>query len=325
MDSEVFDKIIREYEKQRDKNKKERDDRVERVYKIIPEIEDINKQIDIIGSNTLKTILSNTDNKNAKKEMLDKFKILNQRKKELLKKNNIPEDFDKIKYNCELCNDTGHIEGNGRCKCFRQKMINALYEQSNMGDLLRRQNFDLFNDECFGKNHVKGYNRTPYDNIQIIKKFCKEFCDNFENPSKSLLLYGDTGLGKTYMSSCIAKEVMDKGFTVIYIRAIKLFKMFDEERFGRLDENIDWLYRCDLLIIDDLGTEIKSKNNSPYLLNLINERLDNGKKIIINSNNNFDGLELLYTKRFTSRLMESFEMMCFYGDDIRRKKLFEEK
>ena len=116
---------------------------------------------------------------------------------------------------------------------------------------------------------------------------------------------------------------MDKGYTVIYIRAIRLFKLFDDERFGRLNENINWLYDCDLLIIDDLGTEVNTKNNTPYLLELINERLDNGKKIIINTNHNFDGLEKLYTKRFTSRLMERFNIMNFYGDDIRRQKLFD--
>lgn len=325
MDSEILDIIVREYEEQTKDNIAKRDQRVKKVYELVPEIEEIDKQVAVIGSNTLKKIFSEPDNRDAKKEMEDKFRILSQRKKELLLKYNIPSDFDKIKYKCELCRDTGHIEGVGRCGCFRQRMIDILYEKSNMGELLKRQSFDKFDDDFYSRSKVKGYENTPYDNMEKIKKFCLEFCSSFDKPSKSLIFYGDTGLGKTFMSSCIAKEIMDKGYTVIYIRAIRLFKLFDDERFGRLEDGLEWLYKCDLLIIDDLGTEINTKNNTPYLLELINERTDNGKKMIINTNNNFDGLEKLYSKRFTSRLMESFDAMYFYGEDIRRQKLFKKK
>ena len=325
MNHDILDIIIREYDEQMNKNKEEREERIKKVYDKIPEIKEIDNQVATIGRNTLNNILNNPDNKDAKKEMEDKFNILKQRKKELLLKNNIPIDYSELKYRCNICKDTGYVEGVGRCKCFMQRMIDILYERSNMGELLKRQNFNSFDDDYYEKGRIKGYENSPYENILYIKKFCKEFCDNFDEPSKSLLFHGDTGLGKTFMSSCIAKEIMDKGYTVIYIRAIRLFKLFDDERFGRINENIDWLYDCDLLIIDDLGTEISTKNNTPYLLDLINERIDNGKKIIINTNNNFDGLEKLYTKRFTSRLMEKFNIMNFYGDDIRRQKLFNKK
>ena len=325
MDSEIFDIMIREYEDLNKKNNIERDQRIKKVYELVPEIEEIDDQISIIGSNTLKKIFDDPDNRDAKKEMDDKFRILSQRKKELLLKNNIPSDYDKIKYKCELCQDTGYIEGEGRCSCFRQRMIDLLYEKSNMGELLKSQSFDKFDDDFYSKSKVKGYDNSPYDNMMNIKKYCKYFCDSFDKPSKSLMFYGDTGLGKTFMSSCIAKEIMNKGYSVIYIRAMRLFKLFDDDRFGRLDNGLEWLYNCDLLIIDDLGTEINMKSNTPYLLELINERMDNGKKIIINTNYNFDGLEKMYSKRLTSRLMESFDVMNFYGDDIRRQKLFKKK
>ena len=325
MDSEILDIIVREYEEQMKENIKKRDISIKKAYESVPEIKEIDKQFAVIGSNTLKKIFKNPDNINAKKEMKDKFSILSQRKKELLLKNNIPLDYDKIKYKCDICKDSGYIEGVGRCSCFKQRMIDILYERSNMGDLIKRQSFNSFNDNFYSKSKVKGYDNTPYDNMEKIKDFCMEFCKSFDKPSKSLMFYGDTGLGNTFMSSCIAKEIMDKGYTVIYIRAIRLFKIFDDDRFGRLDDGIKWLYNCDLLIIDDLGTEINTKNNTPYLLELINERIDNGKKMIINTNNNIDGLEKLYTKRFTSRLMESFDVMTFYGDDIRRQKLFRKK
>ena len=127
------------------------------------------------------------------------------------------------------------------------------------------------------------------------------------------------------MSSCIAKELIEKNKTVIYVRASRLFRKLEDDRFGRLEEGMDSLYNSDLVIIDDLGTELQSKNNAPFLLDLINERIDSGRKIIINTNLNFEGLEKLYTKRFSSRILESFSMLFFYGNDIRKQKLLGNK
>ena len=206
MDRDILDIIIREYDEQMKKNKDERDLRIKKVYKCIPEIEEIDKQVAIIGSNTLNNILNNPDNKDAKKEMADKFKILKKRKTELLQKNNIPLDYSELKFKCPICNDTGHVEGAGRCKCFMQRMIDIIYERSNMGDLPKIQNFNSFNDDYYGKVKIKGYENSPYENILYIKKFCKEFCDNFDEPSKSLLFHGDTGLEKHLCQAVLPKR-----------------------------------------------------------------------------------------------------------------------
>lgn len=322
MDNEVFESIIDEYEALRSTEKKERDKRVEEVYERVPELVEIDRKIAQIGSSTLKTIFSNPENTSAKEEMRSKFKILSQRRKEILKKNNIPENFDQIHYRCEKCKDTGYIENVGRCSCFRQKMIDRLYKQSKMSNMLIKQNFDTFRLDYYSNVPVKEYKKTPYENMKTIKVYCEKFAQNFDEPSKSIIFRGDTGLGKTFMSSCIAKYLMDRGKTVIYIRAVKLFRMLEDDRFGRSTDNLDDVYKADLLIIDDLGTEAEYKNNTPNLLEIMNERLINGKKIIINTNLNFEQLENRYTKRFTSRILESFDMLFFYGEDIRRQKLF---
>lgn len=316
-----FEELITEYEKQRAENKRKRDMRVYEVYEKLPEICEIDKKISKIGSDTLNAILSDPNKKGLKEEMRNKFKILLQKRKEILLKNNIDENFDKIKFNCPFCEDTGYVEGKGRCSCFNQKIINNLYKISNMSDLLKTQNFDNFNENYYKDKKIPGFSRTPYENIVLIKNYCIKYVDEFENTSKNLLFYGDTGVGKTFMSSCIAKGLMDKGKTVLYIRAARLFKMLEDERFGRLAEGTENIYNVDLLIIDDLGTEAHSKNNNSYLLELINERLITGKKIIINTNHNFEQLEKKYSKRFSSRILENFNMMYFYGSDIRRLKL----
>ena len=322
MDESVIEKIALEYDELSERKIKERDKRVASVYEKFPEIRAVDEEITTIGSSTLQKILKDPLDKSARSEMDNKFKILKQKRKELLIKNNIPEDFDKPHYDCGICGDTGFVEGVGRCSCFKQRIINELYRASNMNELLKRQNFDAFDMELYSKNKINGFKRSPYDNMVFIKKHCMDFADNFDKPSKNMIFYGDTGLGKTFMSCCVAKRVMDKGYTVLYISAQRLFRTLDDERFGRANERAGEIYSCDLLIIDDLGTEIASKNNPSYLFDLVNERYNAEKKIIINTNLNFEGLEKLYTARLTSRIMENFEMMLFYGEDIRKKKMF---
>lgn len=320
----VLESITEEYEKIRTQNQNKRDEIVKSVYERFPEIREIDEKISQIGSSTLSMILKNPDNKGIKEDMHSKFKILKQKKREILEKNNIPLDFDKVKYECPKCSDTGYVEGVGRCTCFNQKIMDIRYRQSGISELLKTQNFEHFNLDCYSKKSVGGLKNSPYNNMENIRNYCLKYVENFDDMKKSLCFYGDTGLGKTFMSSCIAKALIDKGYTVIYMRAARLFKMFDDDKFGRETGGLEELSQCDMLIIDDLGTETDSKFNSSYLLELINERIMNGKNTIINTNLNFKGMEDRYSKRFSSRLTESFTVMYFYGEDIRRKK-FNEK
>ncbi len=316
---EALQGVAEEYEKLRSDAQNKRDRRVIEVYEKVPEIKEIDIKINEIGSNTLNEILKNPDKKGFKEEMHKKFEILKQRRKELIEKNNIPADFDKVEYRCSRCNDTGYVEGEGRCTCFNQSLINFSYKQSGMNEMIKKQNFETFDLMLFDK---KKYDRdkTSYENMKNIKNFCEKYVENFDNETTSLCFYGDTGLGKTFMSCCIAKALMDKGKSVIYIRAAKLFKMLDDDRFGRETEGLQDIYNCDMLIIDDLGTEAENKFVIPSLLEIVNERLNNNKKMLISTNLNFNGMETYYTKRFTSRLLENFTVMVFYGEDIRRKK-----
>ncbi len=316
---EALQGVAEEYEKLRSDAQNRRNLRVREVYEKFPEIKEIDDKINEIGSNTLNEILKNPDKKGLKEKMHKEFELLKKKRKELLKKNNIPEDFDKVEYRCSKCNDTGYIEGKGKCTCFNQSIINFSYNQSGMNEMIKKQNFDTFDLTLFDK---KKYDRekTAYENMKNIKKFCEKYVENFDNETTNLCFYGDTGLGKTFMSCCIAKALMDKGKSVIYIRAAKLFRMLDDDRFGRGTEGINEIYDCDMLIIDDLGTEAENKFVVPSLLEIVNERINKNKKMIISTNLNFNGMETYYTKRFTSRLLESFTVMVFYGDDIRRKK-----
>lgn len=322
MDNETKRNIMTEYENLRSQAKRERDARVAEAYRHVPELKEIVNKINSLGQDTMSALLKNPMDTSPRDEMKKKFRILTQRREELLRANHIPLDFDKIQPKCSFCNDTGYIEGKGKCSCYRQRIIDILYKQSNMSEILKKQNFGTFSTQYYSKSSVRGLDKTPYENILNIRKICEDFIANFDSEAKNLVFYGDTGLGKTFMSSCIAKELLDQGKTVLYLRATKLFRLFDDDKFGRLKEGIDDIYSCDLLIIDDLGTEAASKNNASYLLDLINDRIDREKKIIINTNLNYTGLENTYSKRFSSRLLDSFVLVYFYGKDIRQQKLF---
>lgn len=319
MNNEVLNEIFEEYENLRSTEENERNRRVSEIHLKYPEIGEISRNINETGSKTLVGILSSPDTPGLKEEMHSRFKILRQKRTELLKKYGIPEDYDKVKYTCPKCRDTGYVEGEGRCTCFRQRLIDILYKQSNMNELLKKQNFNNFRMDFYSRKPMQGMNKSPYEHMLDVKALCESFIKNFDRDSKSLLFYGDTGLGKTFMSSCIAKDIMDRGKTVVYVRAMKLFRMFEDDRFGRISDGIDEIYNSDLLIIDDLGTESANRNNNSYILELLNDRLSSGKKIIINSNLSLDNMEKQYSKRFTSRLLESFEIVYFYGDDIRKQ------
>ncbi len=322
-DSAAVNKIFNEYDELRQKASNERRLRIDKVYKDVPRIKEIDEEIYSLGFNNMQNILKNPDNADSfNADMKAKFKVLNEEKSRLIKENGISPDYDKYKYACDNCGDTGYTEDGKKCRCLIQKLINEAYSRSNLGDILKKQNFDTFSFEYYSKEK-NGSELSPNENMIKIYNRCREYCDNFQNEEKSLLFSGSTGLGKTFLSSCIAKKIMDKGQTVIYTRATKLFNIYEDYKFGRNSDKsvLDNLYTADLLIIDDLGTEVQNKNNISFLFDLICERLSKEKKMIVNTNLSVNEIAKIYSSRFASRIYESFEIYKFYGEDIRIKKL----
>ena len=322
-DERVINKILSEYENLRIAAANERKERIESVYKNFPEIKEIDAEINRLGFQNMNNIMTNPEKKDEyNSDFHNKLKILTDRKNKILSENNIDTDYDKYNYKCKICSDTGYDENGDKCVCFKQKLINAAYSMSNMEDMVKKQNFDNFLLDYYPSEKTdEGI--SPRENIEKILNNCKRFCKNFETENKSLFFYGATGLGKTFLSSAIAKEIMDSGKTVVYVRATKLFTIYEEYRFGKNSDKsiIDNIYNCDLLIIDDLGTEMNSANNFSFLFDVINDRISNNKKMIINTNLSLGEITGIYSNRFTSRLYEFFNMYKFYGEDIRLQKL----
>jgi len=328
--NKAYINIMTEYSQKRSFAEDERDKRVKKVYEEFPEIKETDKKINLLGLSAMGNILKNKENSQKFNEEFDKeLKKLNEKREELLKKHGISPDFDKPKYFCEICSDTGYTDGK-KCACLKQQLIDHAYDISNMKNLIGTQTFDKFDLTYYGDTKIKDLNMTERENIEDIVNISLNFCKNPEN-SKNLLFYGLPGLGKTFLSSAIAKEMLDKGYTVIYSGASRLFASYDDYRFGRMTEVEDFedmlklLYDADLLIIDDLGVEMNGPSAFQFLFDLINERILKNKRIIISTNLDLPEISKKYTARITSRLFENFHLLRFAGKDIRTQKLIREK
>lgn len=326
-DEKIINKIMNEYEELRINAANERKRRMDEINTSFPRLAEIDREIFRRGLNNTNNILKSPEKKDEfNRDFKENLKRLNEEKNKIIKENNIPVDYNEYKYSCENCHDTGYDSSGKKCQCFKQKLINEAYSMSNMADIVKKQNFDTFSFDYYSKEPSDN-GISPYENMVKIYNNCKRFCENFEKENKGLVFYGPTGLGKTFLSSAIAKKIMDNGKTVVYVRATRLFSLNEDYKFGRNTDRsvIDNIYNADLLIIDDLGTEPFNKNNLSFLFDIVNERTAENKKIIINTNLQISEITKIYSMRFTSRLYEYFMLYKFYGDDIRIQKLKENK
>ena len=195
---------------------------------------------------------------------------------------------------------------------------------SNIENVLNKENFSNFNLEIFSTEKSKERGVSPRENIFEILTYCEDYVHNF-NPiqSNNILFYGSTGLGKTYMCNCIAKDLLDKGYLVIYQTSFRILEILEDYKFRRdsegkiSEENYKNLFDCDLLIIDDLGTELTNTFTSSELFNIVNTRLTAGKSIIISTNLTPSQIGETYTQRTLSRILDQFKIYDFFGSDLR--------
>lgn len=312
-------KIMNEYDHDRTVARLDREKRVEEVHEKFPEIMEIEKEINRLGVENFGNIIKNPEKSKEINESFEKnLKELNDKKKKILKENNIPLDYNEVRYKCEKCLDTGY-EDTKKCSCFIQKLIKIRYKISNMETILKdfeEFSFDFYSDK------IDGNGMSERENIQDIYNRAVEFSKSSEG--KSMLFYGNCGTGKTFLSSCVAKAMMDKGYSVIYMTASGIVEKYEEYKYGKGDYDrdiIDMFYDTDLLIIDDLGTEAQNAVSMQFIFELINKRILNGKKMIISTNLSVKDIIARYTARIGSRLYENFEILNFRGRDIRIQQL----
>ena len=318
-----YNAVMREYEQQRLADRHDKERRVAQVYARVPQVEKLDQTISTRAAACARRVLEGDTW--ARDQLKAELADLREQKEVLLLAAGFPADYMEMRYRCPDCKDTGYRDGR-RCHCFERARIQILYAQSNIQDVLMRENFRTFSYDYFDDRAVlPGLNMTELAYMRLVVKRCKEFASGFPQNGKNILFTGSTGVGKTFLTNCIAKELIDRYVSVIYLSSHDLFEIFSRYKFSReAEEDVEETYRhileCEMLIIDDLGTEVNNTFVSSQLFYCINERINREKGTIISTNLSMDMLRDTYSDRVTSRIMSQYTTIPLYGGDIRMKK-----
>jgi DNA replication protein DnaC len=286
----------------------------------IPEVSNIERKIAKFCIDLSVLSFKDVDNREQYlKDLREKITDLRVKKSELLVSNGYPIDYVSRNYKCTKCKDTGYI-GSKQCTCYRQKLVKLYYKNSHLDIILKNNNFEHFNINYYSSSRTGEEPKSPRRNIEEkIIPDVMDYIKNFSSVNTNLLFYGNSGTGKTFLSNCIAKDLLDKGFLVIYRTADDLIHDLKQIKFENNSTLEDLLLNCDLLILDDLGTEQITDFSSSEFFNFLNKKLLMNKKMLISSNYSLEKLSKTYSERITSRLFGNFKLFKFYGEDIRVK------
>ncbi|MCM1992323.1 ATP-binding protein [Oceanirhabdus seepicola] len=312
------EKVLNLYDKKRKNNTELLKNRKTEIYSKVPRIKQIDttitKSFIDLSTSAFKEIPNRESYLSDLKAKITDLKV---EKSELLVQYGYPMDYLNEIYECKKCGDTGYI-GAKRCECFNKTLVMLYYVTSELKDILLSNNFSKFRLDYF-ENHRFNDMGSPRKNIEKILYKSKEYIRDFSSSDENLFFYGSAGTGKTFLTNCIAKELLDKGYLVIYKTSDELIESLKEIRFDKDKVLEDAIINCDLLIIDDLGTESDTDFTRSELYNLLNKKILTNKKMIISTNFSLEELMNRYSERITSRLFGNFTVHKFYGEDIRIK------
>lgn len=317
-----YQAILDSYDRIRHNNQMEHQRRKEEVHERIPEIREIDEKIAHISIEAAKYQLFHPDT-DGRASLRAEIYELSMEKINLLAIHHYPTNYLDDIYTCPNCQDTGYI-GTEKCHCFQHRIVDILFDQSNLRDLIKKENFGTFQLDYYSDVRSGDKALSPRENMRGILNRSRQFIDSFDiSPGRNLLITGPTGVGKTFLTHCIAAELLQQGKSVIYLTAYQFFEQLADYSFRRSQENSDtlsFLLSCDLLIIDDLGTELNNGFINSQLFLCINERILRKKSTMISTNLSLKQLSRTYTERVSSRIVGSYELFHIYGEDIRIKK-----
>ena len=318
-----YDAIMREYGRQQIENHHKLEERRKEIYARLPVVRQLEAEIAERSVACAKKLLEG--DKSVLDRLKEDLKDLREQKALIIRAAGYPDDYLELHYRCPDCRDTGLIDGR-KCHCFLQAQMKLLHAQSNLEDVLERENFKALSYEYYDDTEILpqlGITNAAY--MRRVVAGCREFVRDFDKKHDNLLFTGSTGVGKTFLTNCIARELMDDFHSVIYLTASDLFDVFSRNKFDYDNaEDMKDMYRfildCDLLIIDDLETELNNSFTSSQLFYCINERMNMSRSTIISTNLTLARLRDSYTDRVTSRIMSGYRIIPLYGGDIRLLK-----
>ncbi|MDD6195912.1 MAG: ATP-binding protein [[Clostridium] aminophilum] len=324
-----YQAIMRIYSQRQLKSRHDLNARKAEIAEKIPAIPQMNDEVSSCAAAAARKLLAG--DQDAVTRLRAQIADLKEQKEVLLKSHGYPADYLEPRYHCPDCRDTGYID-NRKCHCFRKQEINLLYEQSNIRAVLEKENFSTFSYDWFDdekKDPRSGM--TARENMARTVRICQEYIEDFRTKKGNLLFTGKTGLGKTFLSNCIARELIERYHSVVYLPASQMFDIFSRDRFSYDDDEdlrsrAEYLMECDLLIIDDLGTELINTFTVSQLFTVINERLNRANGTIISTNLPVNEMRDVFTERVMSRIISAYQIIPFFGEDIRiRRRMAENR
>ena len=321
-----YDQIMRGYQDRQLKRQRLIDTRREEIAATIPQISKLDADIASLSVKRARQLLDG--DASALKDLHEQIQALSLQKQQLLQDHGYPADYFQPPFTCPDCQDTGYI-GHERCHCLKQAAIDLVYTQSNLQGILEQENFASFSLDYYD-NHIYDENTriSSFEAAQNALLQCRRFVDTFDSDFENLLLFGDTGVGKTFLSNCVAKELLDTGHSVIYFSAHHLFDLLAQKTFARdpqAAESYRNIFDCDLLIIDDLGTELTNHFTTSQFFVCLNERIRKETSTLISTNLQLFDIATIYSERIFSRISNSFTILHLFGKDIRISKKLAEK
>lgn len=322
-DGRVLRRALQRFEEDRQERDKRFQERRESIFRRQPRLRQIDAELRATTSRIISSALRRgTDPLPVLEVLRDENLSLQEEKRALLEKMGLPQDCLEDKPACALCGDTGY-RGGEMCRCLRNYYAREQRKElSRMLDLAG-QSFETFSLDWYSPEILPGLGISARKNMERNYQECKQYAESFAAPgSGNLLLTGPPGLGKTFLSAAIAREVSGDGWSVVYDTAAHIFQRFEDRKFGReegeeADGDVTRVLTCDLLILDDLGTEMTTAFVQSALYQIINSRLMERRPTILSTNLKVADLAGRYGAQTASRMEGEYQILTFFGQDIR--------
>lgn len=324
-DIKIMTEAMRRFQMDKDRRRAQLEQRTAEVYQRVPAVADIDRELSTTAGKIVRTAFeSGGDPEKALKQLSVENLALQQRRAEALVGAGYPFDYLDESPKCKLCQDSGFSADGVPCKClmayYTQEQNRRLSKLLDLGN----QSFEDFSLGWYSPEVWPEYGCSPLDNMKIVRAICADYAAKFPRCRGNLLFSGAPGLGKTYLSACIAREVSGRGYSVVYDTAGHVFQQFESGKFGREnpyeedpDREINRYLNCDLLIMDDVGTEMLTSFVQSAFYRIVNDRLIAGRKTILSTNHPPEDIGRRYGGAVLSRLQGEYQMLRFFGDDIR--------
>ncbi len=313
-----YDELMRAYDEKQYRRRHIIEDRRKEVYAAAPELTQLDQEI--VHQRNLQARAMLNEDPEAAENCRRTVQELTGRRERIFSSLGCPADYLDPPYDCPDCRDTGFI-GREQCHCFRQAAIDLIYTQSDLREVLKTENFATFSLDLYPADDVDPVTGlSSLENARLAENRCWQFTKNFDRNFENILLFGDTGLGKTFLTHCVAKELLESGHSVIYFSAQRLFELLADHAMRRESsrpESFTHIFDCDLLIIDDLGTEVPNAMTVSQFFLCLNERIRARKSTMISTNLSLQDIASIYSERISSRIMNDFTLLHLSGSDIR--------